>query len=402
MLARVYENEMQLIKVCFDMEQRGILLDQKYTRQALMFEKGLLAQAKLDFQEETGESFKDSSKLFKQIFDARGDSYPVTEKGNPSFKADFLETLKTPVAKVINKIRHHEKRISTYYKPFLDFADTDGAIHPNFRQAGTQTGRFSVNSPNLQNPPKEDSPEDEKNIYFIRKCFVPRPGYVFVSVDYDQVEYRILMDYAGETKIIKDILDGGDVHQLVADQLGIDRKTAKTVNFSLLYGVGTTTLANNLNISVDRAKDLKYAYFQKLPKVRRLMRQVEQVALSRGYVKNWLGRRCHLTDRRFAYKMLNHLIQGGAADVIKRAMVELYPHFKGRQSSMLLNIHDELLFEMHPDDFDLLQKIKDVMESMYAAKNGMLLTVGFDHSHLSWGYWDKQEGWPSANTGAQF
>jgi DNA polymerase I len=394
-MLEVYENEVALTKVIFGMNRRGILLDREYTKKALAYEEGLIKKARAEFEIDTGHPYKESSKLFAEIFDSRGEPYPLTDKGNPSFKADFLEGLDTHTARLINQVRKHEKRASTYYRPFLHFGRT-GIIHPNLNQAGTTTGRFSASNPNLQNPPKEDLPEDEGKPYYIRSCFVPRPGYCFVSVDYSAVEFLVMLDYAGETSVIREVLSGGDVHQVTADMLGVSRKVAKTLGFGLLYGLGIDNFAKALGVEVREARALRALYFRRLPAVKKFTDKVKYVAERRGYITNWMGRRLYLPDKRFSYKMLNHLIQGGAADVIKKAMVQIQPLFANRKSGMLLNIHDELVFEMQPDEFDLLEPATKIMESVYRPLNGMKLITSTDHSWENLGYWSQKKGRPDA------
>lgn len=384
----VYGNEMELIKTCFAMEEVGILLDKGYTLNALAYEHRGLKEAISVFEKDTGHKYTDSNKLFAEIFTARGERFPVTEKGNPSFDYDALVGLKSPTADLIIRIRDHEKRAGTYYSSFLYYLANDGRIHANINQAGTTTGRFSYSNPNLQNLSKEDEEEDLKKEYVVRGCFIPTPGFKFVSLDYSQVEYRLMLDYAGETNLIQSVLDGEDIHQSTADMVGVSRKYAKTLNFACLYGSGIANIAMMLGISEREASDLRQRYFSRLPKVKRLVKDIMRAGESRGYVRNWLGRRCHINHRDFAYKLPNHLIQGGSADVIKVAMNKIHKLLEGKKSRMVVQIHDDILHEIHEDELDIVKDIKQIMESVYVPKNGMLLTVSPEISHKSWAYRD--------------
>jgi DNA polymerase-1 len=351
----VLNNEVELTQVCFKMERKGIKIDRYYATKAMEYEQNQKDMKRAAFLNLTGEVFKDSRLTFVKVFDKFKLNYPTTDKGNPSFSKDALKDIEHPVANLIKEIRRHDKYCSTYYSNFLYMADDKDILRAQINQYGTETGRFSYSGPNLQNVPKEDEGEHE---YYVRKSFVPRKGKCFVSIDYSQVEYRIMLDYAGESRLIKQVNEGADVHQATADLLGITRKAAKTVNFAVLYGTGANQLAKMLGIGPDQAREIKRDYLSKLPAVSRLIRNVMDRSISRGYITNWFGRRCHLKDREFAYAMPNHLIQGSCGDIAKAAMVQIYDKLG---VTALVNVHDELLFEMKPRHFPLIPRIVDIM-----------------------------------------
>lgn len=366
-LQSVYHNEMALLHVVAAMQERGVLVNTEYVREALAYEHKEIEAAKKDFQIETGTAYQDSPKLFKEIFDARGEKYGKTAKGNASFTADVLEEIDTPTAKLINRIRHHEKRAGTYWSSFLLYADESGILRANAGPANTITGRFSYRNPNLQNLPSE---EDSKSPFVIRGSFIPHPNSVWVSIDYQAIEYRIFLDMAGEKNLIDKVNQGFDLHQATAEMMGVDRYTAKTIGFMLLYGGGVKKLAASLGITEAEAKRLRDLYFSRLPKVRRLMSEIINRAESRGYIYNFLGRRFWLNNFTYSYKMPNALIQGTAADILKLAMVNI---FKARLEGveLLLTIHDELDFCVSPNNLDQIIKIKEIMQSVYAPLNGL-------------------------------
>jgi DNA polymerase I-like protein with 3'-5' exonuclease and polymerase domains len=388
----VFENEMRLVKTLFKMEQRGVRVDKPYIANALEWELNKVREAQREFTQHTGEQYESSPKLFKKVFDAVGEPYPKTDKGNPSFAADVLEGMSSPVASIINRIRHHEKKAGTYYSSFLYHAGTGDVIHANARQAGTETGRLSYSDPNLQNVPKEGEPEDFEKPYLVRGSFVPREGHFFYSIDYEQQEFRMMLDYAGEKDLIAAIMNGADVHQATADMLGISRKFAKTINFGLLYGMGPMKLAAALGISLAEAKGLMTLYFGKLPKVKRFIDQVIRAGEGRGFIFNWYGRRSNIAMRKWAYILPNHLIQGGCADVIKVAMNRIDD--AGFKSPMLLQVHDELLIECPFGAEREVEKIRQIMEKAYTPQNGMYLTTSVEHSFKSWSARDKIKGTP--------
>jgi DNA polymerase-1 len=388
-LKDLYENELELIKVCFAMEQRGIKVDEGYVRLALGYEQGKKEEALNSFTSTTNEVYKDSSILFTKLFDKEGTQYPLTEKGRPSFKGDFLDTLSTPLAKSINKIRYHEKRIGTYYTSFLHYMDKGRVLHAGFNQAGTVTGRFSSSNPNLQNVPKE---EEGVNPFPARKSFIPREGYVYHALDYDQQEYRVMLDYAGEAEVIASILKGEDVHTSIANMVGISRKLAKTLSFAILYGAGIAKIAQMLGVSQAEASSLRDQYFARLPMVRQFIHRVKRMGEVRGHVFNFVGREFHIDNKNEAYRLPNHLIQGTCADVIKFAMVKVHKLLEGTKSAIIMQVHDELLIETHMEDLGLIPGIKNIMENIYKPKNKMKLTVSVEHSLTSFAYCDKVKG----------
>lgn len=389
-LQRVAKNEIRLTKTCYKMERQGICIDKAYTARALSHEMALVTNARREFESLTGVPYVDSNKVFAEIFTGMGLEYPKTEKGNPSFNAESLEAFDNPAARAIKTIRNHEKRAGTYYSSFL-YCEVDGKIHPDIRQAGTETGRFSYRDPNLQNVPKEEVAGLD---FYVRKCFVPSPGNYLVFADYSQQEFRIMLDFAGETKLIQQVNDGADVHTATADLLGISRTQAKTINFGLLYGMGQAKLAHALGVSVKEAKDIKLDYFGKLPRVERLIRSVIRTGETRGHIFNWFGRKCHIAQRDFAYILPNHLIQSSGADVIKLAMNRIDDFLKDYKTTMLVQVHDEIILDVPPNEFHIIPEIKKIMENAYEPRNGMRLGCSVEHSAKSWGFEDRIEGLP--------
>ena len=389
-LQRVVDNEIALTKVCWKMERDGILINPDYCLKALNYEQDRAARAVAEFESITGAPFKDSNKALAEVFTAAGESYPTTKKGNPSFTADVLEEFTSPLAKLLLEYRDATKRGGTYFSSYLYYADDQNRIHPNIRQAGTETGRFSVTSPNCQNLPKEDVSE-----FPIRRSFVPSEDFFYCMIDYDQMEYRLLLDIAGEEEVIRKILhEGLDVHEATAAKMGVSRKAAKTLNFLLLYGGGKAKLAKALGISEVEAGELKRQYFSSLPRVSQMSRDIINTAETRGSIFNWMGRVCffpYIFDAetqkmsRYAYIAPNHYIQGGCADVVKLAMVRVGAHLesRGARTRMLLNIHDELLFEVHRNEADLIPQLVSIMSSAYPYKR-LPLTCSAKISEKSW------------------
>jgi len=319
--------------------------------------------------------------FFAEILTERGVVVPTTRKGNSSVTGDFLDHCSAPIAERIKAVRYHEKRASTYFVNFLYYMDKDNKIHPNMNQAGTATGRFSYSKPNLQNIPKDKI----DNITNVRRAFIPPPEHRLLSIDYSQQEYRIMLDYAGQHDMIAAINAGADVHQVTADKLKVSRTAAKTLNFAILYGTGNANLAHMLSCTLTQAKNIKLRYFRELPAVAKLIRQVKQTGESRGYIKNKYGRIYWCSDYKFSYKLPNYLIQGTGADVIKHAMVQIYEYLKDKRSTMILQIHDEILMYLHKDEEGIVEDIEQIMVDAYTPMNNMGLTVSSSTSDISWG-----------------
>lgn len=387
---KVCHNEMRLIRTLARIEKAGFPIDRGYTERAYYHELGPMEEARAEYKEISGQELVDSGKSHAKAFEAAGMTYPRTLKGNPSFTEKVLAEFDNPLAECIRKFRKAEKKAHTYYANFLNMADDNDRIHCNLHQSGTDTGRMSCSKPNLQNVPKEEDPNLE---YIVRRCFVPPPDHCLVMIDYDQMEYRLMLDYADEKEIIKAILDDGlDVHQATADLMGVSRTAAKTLNFMILYGGGLDKLAAMLGITWKEAKHLRSSYFRQLKRVKQWSRAVIQAAEDRGYVINWAGRFCH-QDRGFEYRAPNHLIQGGCADVVKFAMNDLDDYLSNFRSQMLLQVHDEIVFDIHPNELGIIPTLKEIMENAYPYKR-LPMTCGVDHSWISWG--DKVKGLPDA------
>lgn len=405
-IADVIHMERQLTKTCFSMEKEGVPVDIKYVRGGLEFELKQAANFKKEYKAYVGSEFVDSGIEFQKFFDKEGLPYPMSEKGNPSFKKSVLQSVDHPVSDVILNIRRSQKLVSTYFSDYAYYSQFTGKIHPNMRQAGTRTGRFSYWDPNLQNvpkpPDKDEISEEEVTPNEVRCCFVPPPEFCLFMPDYDQMEYRMMLDEAEEFGMIKKVQDGMDVHdatvEMMLEKAGvrISRKNAKTINFMLLYGGGIQKLADALGITYNEARELRAIYFAALPRVTKWKYQLIKKTELRGYVKTWFGRMTRL-DRDNAYKAPNAFIQGGCADVVKKAMNDIHLNIlPNKRTKMLIQVHDELIFGVHKNELELCVPIVEAMERAYNFKY-LKLTAGPSYSWKSWG--EKIDGWPNAETG---
>lgn len=376
----VIQNEMALTRVCYDIEKHGLLLNKKYVEEALTHELERAENAKNRFLEVSGKSLVDSNKA---LLESIGDQVTpgTTEKGNASFTEKALSSSDTEVAKILLEYRDATKRATSYYSNFLYHADSNGVVHCNIRQSATATGRFSISDPALQTLNSEDSGE-----WQVRKSFKPRNGFFYLAVDFKAFEFRAMLDTAGEKNLAAQIESGLDPHQATADMAGISRSQAKTLNFGLLYGMGVQKLADSLKVSVDEARAIKQRYFDALPQVRKFLYKSSDVAAAFGFVINRFGRPYFFPDSKFSYKAANCLIQGGTAEAIKLSMVQLDLFFRscGLKSRIVLQIHDELLFEIATDELQVVKKIKEIMENAWPSKFHKM-ECSMEYSFESWG-----------------
>lgn len=395
-LTGVIENEKRFTQTCFTIERTGIRIDRDYCERTIRFEDERCGRLTGEFEKLTGLQFIDSEKQFVKVFTKVLEKLPRTEKGNISFDdaaiqlAAKLEPAYARIAELILEQRDAVKKANTYYRNFIYWADKDDVLHPNIMQSGTATGRVSVLDPALQTIPKKEESSDSS--IQVRRSFIPRKDFFFFEMDYKAMEFRMLVDYAGERELAEEIKNGFDPHEATAKLVGVSRSVAKTISFGLLYGMGVAKLARSLGVDEDTARKYKYRYFRALPKVRALIYYIKEVAEKRGYIKNWLKRRSQFPDPKWAYKGINYLIQGGCADLVKVAMNKMHDFLKDHKSRMVLQIHDAVLFEIHESELFVIPALKKIMEEVYPAKY-LPMGVSSEYSFTSWG--DLKSGVPS-------
>lgn len=405
---KLVQNERQLTKVCFDMERYGIKIDRKFCEEAFAFTSGKAQAAARDFMRMAGDSTLDLDTVakLKPVFarlgipPGRTAPTPKFPTGQDSYNKAALVASGHAAAQSLLEYRRFSKVAGTYFRNFLDLSDDRDHVHGNIRQAGTDTGRFSMSDPNLQNLKKNDEDEepgdddalDAETTFQVRRAFIPEsPDYCFTMIDYDQEEYRLMLDAAGELELIRKVLGGLDVHTATAEMIGSTRSRAKTINFLIIYGGGDGKLATSLGIPHQTAKALRADYFQKLPGVQDLIKSTIKEAERTGIIFNWAGR-AYRFDRLTSYKSPNTKIQGGGGDVMRFAMTECDRFLKGRQSKMLVSVHDELLFQVHKSELGIVPELKGIMESVYPHRH-LPLTCSVSHSWKSWA--DKVKGLPA-------
>ena len=381
-----YDVEMPLAKVLKEIEQEGIAID---TAALTAFSKELderLIELDQQIKELAGEAFNiDSPKQLGEILFEKlkiSSKAKKTKTGQYATSEDILQKHEHdhPIIGHILEYRQLRKLKSTYVDPLPTLCDPiDGRIHSNFMQTVTATGRLSSNNPNLQNIPVRSAKGRE-----IRRAFVPRSSdFQLMAVDYSQIELRIIAALSGDPNMIAAFKSGHDIHAATAAKVfhtPIDevtreqRSAAKAVNFGIIYGQSAFGLAQNLQISRTEAKGIIDAYFEQYGTIKTYMDKVIAQARELGYVETILKRRRYLPDihsanavvRGFAERnAINAPIQGSAADIIKVAMVAVQNAMSKEklQSKMILQVHDELVFDVHRDEIEQMQVlVKKAME----------------------------------------
>ena len=385
-LNSVYERiERPLINVIANMEKEGILID-KGTLNALSIEfqdKLTLLQKKI--YELCGEEFNIASpkQLGEILFEKL--NLPQDKKsktGNYSTSISVLEGLSTKgfeIADLIIEWRTLSKLKSTYTDALQESINKQTKrVHTSYSMASASTGRLASTNPNLQNIPIRTS--DGRRI---REAFIARDGYKLISADYSQIELRLMAHAANETEMIKAFNENVDIHSQTASKVfGIPiedldseiRRSAKAINFGIIYGISAFGLSKQLSCSQSEAKNFIESYFDQFPKIKSYMDAMIENAKMKGYVETFFGRRIpikginskNFQERSFAERQsINAPIQGSAADIIKRAMIKIHNVFqeKNIESKMLLQVHDELVFECPKDEINTVSNlIKKEME----------------------------------------
>jgi DNA polymerase-1 len=378
-LQKVYENlELPFINVLRKMENRGVSIDTEYLRVmgSEMEQEIIRIQSeiwKLAGKEVDINSPKQLSEIFfkEKKYELPNDYR--TPKGEYSTDVESLtylsEKYNCELSKKILEYREMFKLYSTYILGLLE-KQRNGVIYASFSQTGTVTGRLSSSSPNLQNLPARD---DKFNI---RKAFIPRQGYTFITADYSQIELRILAYFSKDPVLVEAYKEGKDIHKATADILGCERKTAKAVNFGIIYGQTDYGLSKGLGISLEEAKKFIDGYMNKFKSVA-IFQQKAINTLQRNYaVWTILGRRRHFPKYAEAKKKkdwkamggfhrqaTNTVIQGSASDLIKVAMRNLDKKLLNFDAHILIQVHDELIIEVPENRAEeLLPIVKFEME----------------------------------------
>ncbi len=395
-----FEMEMPLIYVLAEMEATGVKLDTNALKQSSEVLSQQLTALEESIYDLAGQSFNINST--KQVGEILFDKLKLDEKakktktGGYSTSEEVLEKIrgKHPIVDKLLEYRGIKKLLSTYIDalPALIHPDT-GKIHTSFNQAVTATGRLSSTNPNLQNIPVRDELGRE-----IRKAFIADDDdCIFFSADYSQIELRLMAHLSNDPHMVEAFCSGADIHAATAAKIyGIPveevtsdmRRKAKTANFGIIYGISVFGLAERLCIPRAESKELIDGYFQTYPRIKEYMEESIRVAKEKGYVETLFKRKRFLPDinshnaivRGYAERnAINAPIQGSAADIIKLAMIRIHQRFEAEhlKSRMILQVHDELNFNVRKEEFDRVKEIVlDCMEHVLQLRVPLIADCG--------------------------
>jgi DNA polymerase-1 len=415
----LYENiELPLISIVSDLEKRGIMLDKEHLAKLSKEYHTHLEGARKSIYMHAGEEFNVNSpkQLGVILFDKLGLTAKGLKKtaggGAKSTKESELEKLKDshPIVERILEYRELQKVLTTYIDTLPLLTDEKSRVHTRLHQDGTVTGRFSSSEPNLQNIPVRDGYGE-----LIRDAFISPRGKVLMALDYSQIELRVLAMLSGD-KNLRDIFENNeDIHAGVASRVfgvpqnevsDVQRRRAKTINFGILYGMGISSLAQSLGVSRVEAQQFHDQYFEAFPTIKKYLEGILSDATKKGYTITMFGRRRQFQNlkskipfiKAMAERMaMNAPIQGTAADIVKKAMIEVEKTIKINNLlddvQLLLQVHDELIFEV-TDNTEILKKAERIIrEAMVGVHKGTIgesipLTVSCAIGHR-WGSMNK-------------
>ena len=397
------EVEVPLIRVLAKMESTGVLVDKEGIKElGREFDRRISALEE-DIFILAGERFNINShqQLQSILFEKLGlDSKKKTKKKTGlSTDMEVLNSIKDqhPIGGLLMEYRNLTKLKGTYIDGLLkEINPKTGRVHTSYNQTVTATGRLSSSNPNLQNIPVRS--EDGLRI---RALFVAGPGNVFLSADYSQIDLRVLAHYSKDKALIEAFKKGEDIHSKTASEI-FDvhpafvtpemRRIAKTVNFGIIYGMSPYGLAKELGIERSKAKNFIERYFARYPGVKRYMEEAIEHARSKGFVTTLLGRRRFIPEikerlkhiRQFGERTaINTPIQGSAADIIKLAMLKVFDLLEAKAlgTRLILQVHDELVFEVPEDEIDIVTKeVKSIMEGVMDLEVPLVVNIGIGHN----------------------
>lgn len=386
--------EMPVARVLTGMEEDGIKLDHKFLDQLSVEFSDTMQTLENQATELAGETFNIASpkQVGEVLFDKLGiKGGKKTATGQYSTSESILEKIEHPLAEVILEHRGLAKLKNTYTDRLVEQShDATHRVHTSYHQALTATGRLSSTDPNLQNIPIR-TPIGRQ----IRKAFIAPEGRVLLAADYSQIELRLMAHFSQDDALVHAFQQGQDVHRrTAAEVLGIaiedvtndQRRQAKAVNFGLLYGMSEFGLTRQLGFTREESRSYIARYFQRYPGVLDYMERTRQIAREQGFVETILGRRLYTPDILATNKMIkqaaeraaiNAPLQGSAADIIKLAMIAVDKILPKDQAKLLLQVHDELVFEADVSIADELSKqIADVMQSVLEISVPFVVEVG--------------------------
>ena len=381
-----YDIELKLALILANMEKEGILVDKDYLDKLESEIKLKLKDLEYKIYTISEEEFNISSpkQLGVILFEKLNIPYPKKSKNsNYSTDKEVLDKIRmfNPIVSLVEEYRMLSKLNSNYVVGLKEQVMSDNKIHTIYNQCLTRTGRLSSKDPNLQNIPNHD-----EYGRLIRKCFISKDGYSFLSSDYSQIELRLFAEFSNVDSLKEAFIHNEDVHRFTAAKIfnkelnevtKEERSKAKAVNFGIIYGISSFGLANDLSINLNDAKDFIDKYMEKFNGIIEYMKKEVEEAKKLGYVKTIMNRKRPIDEIKSTNYMirmqgermaLNTPIQGSGSDILKKAMIDIDSEFKNKniKSKMLLQIHDELVFEVKEEELELVKIIvKEKMENAF-------------------------------------
>jgi len=362
--------EIKILEVLQDAERHGIRIDVEYMKKIGDILGPRIEELEKQIAVIAPELNIRSSQQLVKFFIAAGIKLTEkTDKGAFKMGKAQLEKIDHPLSNSIIECATKSKLKSTFVDNISNLLDNKGRTHCNFLTTGTVMGRMSCNSPNLQNIPREDTAGD----FSIRKGFITDPDYKIVAIDYNQMELRILAFYSEDPVLIESFKNGADIHMTTGslifekefnDVTGPERSIAKTINFGIIYGMGKNLLSFKIKVPVHKAGEFIQKFKAGYAKVRNLEENISISLGQRGYIFNQYKRRRRITNPGIFYVGLHSLISGCCADMIKEKMIVIHDIIKTDRlkSRMVLFVHDEIVFLMHRDEMDYIERFKSEMQ----------------------------------------
>lgn len=389
-LRKIWEHKRKFIELLIDMESAGIAIDPELC--VRMIEQGEAEMATIRHSL-NGMNLASPTDL-KELLINRLEITTVdrkTPQGKPSFDKKAMEEydialsrMNNPLAKDIERYRGWQKSVSSNYKSYLEHRSPDHRLRTDYWLHGTKSGRMSAHEPNLQQIPRSG-----KKVWNgqMKKCFVPKPGFVLVEGDYSQLEFRLASHFAREQMLLGAFRDRErDVFTEMSKVLKMSRYDTKTLQYSLSYGAGVRRIMNAFGVSRRRAEEIIANHRLKYPNLHYASQVASQYAIMNKFVPMWSGRRCHfLHPADESHKAFNRMCQGGAADIVERTMLRLNDRgCNDDDCRMLLQVHDSVVFEIREEAlWDYVPLIKRTMEDVQPE-----FSVPF---HVSLHYWGEED-----------
>lgn len=389
----LWDIEQKFVRLIIRMESYGVRIDKELCKSEIAYGIQRMEEISRELKANVG-SRDDLEVLLIDVLKLT--PYKISEKtGKPSFDKESmahyefeLEQRNDTTAKLVLEYRGWQKAVSAYYKSYLQLCSRSQNVHPNFKLHGTRTGRLSCEKPNFQQVPRKSSSRWNRNN---KAVIVARNGWVLFEADYANLEFRLGAVYSKEPNMVKPLIAGVKPFDAMAELLhgphwtDEQRQACKVETYMTSYGAGTAKIAKVLGISPEASKERRSRFWQAYPKLLAITRKAQRNAEIRGYAPLWSGRRRHFPYKSECHKAFNSIIQGGAAELVKRIMLRLADLLDWDECRMLLQIHDSIVFEIREDKIDTwLPVIRTIMEDVGAIHSAFKL-VPFPVDIKKWG-----------------